>query len=231
MTIEQIEERLSNLSKRIEGINTWIKNNPQVTDPNVYEIMDCNVQYAELVAELVAYYNEFGWPEINEETGDMMLEKAWPRSARVADLPHLHPDLANCFLGLCTMETLREFPVHPFIQEKAPYEMYAAVRMRQLAGTYQLPRTEEDRRIKRELICKSMSVPFYIWQVHRTEPDYQYDNQGEFDSMKEMFTLYEASEEPCQFIDQVTNLFAQINKDYKYKEPKQDEKAAQKEKK
>ena len=49
--------------------------------------------------------------------------------------------------------------------------------------------------------------------------------------MKEMFTLYEASEEPCQFKDQVTNLFAQINKDYKYKEPKQDKKAAQKEKK
>ena len=82
---------------RIEGINTWIKNNPQVTDPNVYEIMDCNVQYAELVAELVAYYNEFGWPEINEETGDMMLEKAWPRSARVSDLPHLQWKLYENF--------------------------------------------------------------------------------------------------------------------------------------
>ena len=231
MTLERIEEKLRNLSKRIEGINTWIKNNPQVTDPNVYEMMDCNVQYAESVAELVAYYNEFGWPEINEETGDMMLNKNWPRTAKVADLPHLHPDLANCFLGLCTMETLREFPIHPFIQEKEPYEMYAAVRMRQLAGTYQLPATDEDRRIKRELICKSMSVPFYIWQLHRTEPDYQYDNEGEFNSMKDMFALYEASEEPCQFKNHIADLFNKINRDYKYKTTKQEEKASQKEKK
>lgn len=227
MTIKQIEEKLNSLSNRIEGINTWIKNNPQVTDPNVYEIMDCNVQYGELVAELVAYYNEFGWPEINESTGDMMLEKNWPRSARVADLPHLHPGLGNCFLGLCTMETLREFPIHPFIQEKEVYAMYAAIRMRQLAGTYVLPATEEDKRIKRELLCKSMSVPFYIWQVHRTEPDYQYDNESEFTSMKEMFALYSSSETPCQFEEQISNLFAKIESDYKYKEPK----ATQKEKK
>ena len=231
MTLEQIEERINNLSNRINGINTWIKNNPQVTDPNVYEIMNCNVRYAETVAQLVAYYNEQGWPEINEETGDMMLEKNWPRSARVADLPYLHPSLANCFLGLCTMETLREFPMHPFIQIPECYDMYAVLRMRQLSGTYALGKTEEDRRIKRELICKSMSVPFYIWQVQRTEPDYQYDNEGEFNGMKGMLALYEANEEPCQFKIQLTNLFNKIEEKYKYKESKQAEKAAQKEKK
>ena len=231
MQIEEIETRVSQLTNRIMGIITWIKDNPQVTEPNVYEIMDCNVQYAELVAELVAYYNENGWPTISAETGDMMAKKEWPREARTADLPHLHPSLANCYLGLYKMETLRAFPLHQFMQQRATNDMYAAVRMRQLAGTYALPKTEEDRRIKRELICKSMSVPFYIWQVHRTEPDYQYDNKTEFDSMKEMFALYEASEEPCQFKDQVTNLFAEINKNYKYKEDKQEVKATQKEKK
>lgn len=227
MTLEQIEERIANLSIRINGINTWIKNNPQVTDPNVYEIMDCNVQYAEVVAELVAYYNEQGWPEINEETGDMMLEKNWPRSARVADLPYLHPDLANCFLGLCTMETLRDFPMHPFIQEKTPYEMYAAVRMRQLAGTYVLGKTEEDRRIKRELICKSMSVPFYIWQVQRTEPNYQFDNEQEFNGMKYMFALYEASEEPCQYKIQIQNLLSKIEENSIFKDNKTADKPKQ----
>lgn len=227
MTLEQIEERITNLSNRINGINTWIKNNPQVTDPNVYEIMDCNVQYAEVVAELVAYYNEQGWPEINEETGDMMLEKKWPRSARVADLPYLHPDLANCFLGLCTMETLREFPTHPFIQKSESYDMYATLRMRQLTGTYVLGKTEEDRRIKRELICKSMSVPFYIWQVQRTEPNYQFDNEQEFNSMKDMFALYEASEEPCQYKIQIQNLLSKIEENSKFKEQKTADKPKQ----
>lgn len=227
MTLEQIEERIANLSNRINGINTWIKNNPQVTDPNVYEIMDCNVQYAEVVAELVTYYNEQGWPEINEETGDMMLEKNWPRSARVADLPYLHPDLANCFLGLCTMETLRDFPMHPFIQKSESYDMYATLRMRQLTGTYVLGKTEEDRRIKRELICKSMSVPFYIWQVQRTEPNYQFDNEQEFNGMKDMFALYEASEEPCQYKIQIQNLLSKIEENSKFKEQKTADKPKQ----
>lgn len=230
MNIEQIEERIKSLSDRINNINDWIRSNPQVTEPNVYEIMDCNVQYAEVVADLVAYYNEAGWPEINEQTGDMMLEKNWPRSARVADLPYIHPCLANCFLGLCTMETLREFPTHPFIQEKEPYEMYAALRMRQLTGTYVLGKTDEDRRIKRELICKSMSVPFYIWQVKRTEPEYQYDNKDEFSALKDMQSVYESSEEPCQYKTQIANLLAKIEANYKYKETKTGEKAAQKKK-
>ena len=85
-----------------------------------------------------------------------------------------------------------------------------------MRGTYILPSTQEDRKIKRELICKSMSVPFYIWQVQKAEPNYKYDNQLEFDKMKEMFCLYRDSEKPCQFEEQIIGLFAKIEKDYKY---------------
>ena len=70
MTLTELETKTENLTNRIDGINTWIKSNPEVTEPNVYEIMDCNVQYAELVAEYVTYYNENGWPFIEE---DMMI--------------------------------------------------------------------------------------------------------------------------------------------------------------
>ena len=49
--------------------------------------------------------------------------------------------------------------------------------------------------------------------------DYQYDNKSEFEGMKEAFALYEASEEPCQFFQQVSNLHNKIEKDYKYSTP------------
>lgn len=212
MNLEQIEERIKSLSDRISGINTWIKNNPQVTEPNVYEIMDCNVQFAEIVAQLTAYYNEFGWPETTSELDEVS------KGAKVADLPYIHPTLGGCYLGLYQMEKLREFPIHPFIQTEEANEIYAAVRMRQLSGTYALGTTEEDRRIKRELICKSMSVAYYIWQVKQTEPDYQYDNETEFNGMKEMFTLYQESETPCQFKEQISKMFSKIETDYKYRE-------------
>ena len=81
---------------------------------------------------------------------------------------------------------------------------------------YDIPENMETKRIKKELLCKSMSVPFYIWQVHRTNPNYQYDNKTEFEEMKEAFALYEASEEPCQFLPLIFNLHNKIEKDYKY---------------
>lgn len=227
MTLTELKTKTENLTNRIDGINTWIKSNPEVTEPNVYEIMDCNVQYAELVAEYVTYYNENGWPFIEE---DMMLKKNLPRSARTTDLPFLHPELANCFLGLCTMETLREFPMHPFIKTPEAYDMYATLRMRQLCEAYTLGQTEEDRRIKRELITKSMSVLYYIWQVKQQEPDYEYDNISEFIALKDMASLYEASEEPCQYKVQIDNILSKIEESYKYKETKTGQKAPQKKK-
>ena len=66
MNLEQSIEKLTNLIDRIrgyvnadgehvDGIIDWISKNPD-TDPNVYEIMDCNVQFAEILAELRARY-------------------------------------------------------------------------------------------------------------------------------------------------------------------------------
>lgn len=37
----RIEDKTRNLANKIGGINNWIKNNPQVTDPNAYEIVTC----------------------------------------------------------------------------------------------------------------------------------------------------------------------------------------------
>lgn len=61
-----------------------------------------------------------------------------------------------------------------------------------------------------------MSVPFYIWQVKRTEPAYQYDNINEFEGMKQMNALYQASVSPAQFAESVDNLHKVIESSYKY---------------
>lgn len=47
MKVEQLEKETQTLTERIVGINNWIKANPQVTDPNAYEILDCNVSLSE----------------------------------------------------------------------------------------------------------------------------------------------------------------------------------------
>lgn len=219
MEIKEIEQKIAaltdrvcgNTEKGILGIVPWIKDNPHITDPNAYEIIDCNVELAEIMSELGSYYDEHGYPTLTRDGTTL-------QQATYRKLPVLHPSLQPCFFGIWKMEELRDITHHPFFTTKEANDMICKLKLHQMQGTYTLPATEEDRRIKRELICKSMSVPFYIWQVQRTEPNYKYDNQTEFDTMKEMFGLYEASEEPCQFKSQISGLFTKIEKDYKYSE-------------
>lgn len=218
MSLEKTSEKLTCLIERIrgyvndegeyvDGINDWINKHPG-TDPNAYELMDCNVQFAEILAELRAYYVATG------------------RIAATAQnaVPYMiafHPEIEECYYVLETMDSLRDTENHPFFTTPEANEMYYSVKCCQDFASYVLPQDESMRRIKREVLCKSMSVPFYIWQVHRTEPDYKYDNQVEFEGMKEAFALYESSEEPCQFARQVQALHDKIETDYKYSTPKE----------
>ena len=213
MNLEQTIEKLTNLIDRIrgyvnadgehvDGIIDWIIKNPD-TDPNVYEIMDCNVQFAEILAELRKHYVKNGKIDATAQNS-------------VPYMIAFHPEIEECYYVLEKMDELRDTDNHPFFTFPEAQEMYYSVKYCQDFASYVLPQDESMRRIKREVLCKSMSVPFYIWQVHRTEPNYQYDNKGEFEGMKEAFALYEVSEEPCQFLPLVFNLHNKIEKDYKY---------------
>lgn len=84
---------------------------------------------------------------------------------------------------------------------------------------YDIPEDIETKRIKKELLCKSMSVPFYIWQVQREKKDYEYDNATEFSGMKAMLDIYK-SEGNTQFVPEIEALFGVIEKNYKYSETK-----------
>lgn len=221
MNLVKTEEKLRNLIDRIsgyvnekgeyvDGINDWINKHPG-TDPNAYEIMDCNVQFAEILAELRAYYVKEG--RIDPEALNA-----------VSYMCAFHPEIEECYYVLETMDELRDTDKHPFFTTPEASEMYYSVKCCQDFALYVLPQDDAMRKIKREVLCKAMSVPFYIWQVHRTEPNYQYDNQSEFEGMKEAFALYEASEEPCQFAKQVASLHDKIEKDYKYSTQKDEDK-------
>ena len=103
--------------------------------------------------------------------------------------------------------------------------LYTAIKRSQQDMTYDVPEDEQTKELKKELLCKSMSVPFYIWQVHRTGPEYEYDNDSEFNSMKAMLDIYK-SEGNTEFVPQIEALFNVIEKNYKYSEMKNNQKHA-----
>ncbi len=216
MTIEELEKKLKALSARTHGINDWIRNNPQVTEPNAYEMMDCNIEFAEILAGLRNHYIATGdiTPNLDETNGLM---------ATVNYLAALHPSIDNCYFELGTMDDLRAIATHPFFSKPVVNDMYSSIKASQDFATYVIPTDEGLRRIKRELLCKSISVPFYIWQVQQNEPNYKFDNVTEYVALNEMKSLYEESETPPQFGDAVTNMLQEIEKNYKYSAPKVEE--------
>lgn len=211
MNIEQLEQRLSSLRTRLHGINEWIRNNPTITDPNAYEIMDCNIAFAEIIRELKDYYVSIG--EISED-----LDTYAGPMATVNFMANGHPDIEYCYHELGIMADLRHIATHPFFTTPEVDQLYCSIKSCQDFANYDIPNSEDERRIKRELLCKSMSVPFYIWQVQRTEPYYQYDNEVEYEGINQMDALYQSDETPAQFADAVSNLKALITSSYKYRE-------------
>lgn len=193
MKKEELEQQARNLAEKIQGINNWIKEHPQVTDPNAYEIMQCNVEFAEILGQYQPY-------AATESFID-------------------HPEFMDCYTFLSEMDGLRDTRNHPFFATQEAKSLYLAVKESQLGMNYQVPVDPVTRQIKKELLCKSMSVPFYIWQTQRNEPDYQYDNAVEFSTMKDMLATYQADGNQ-QFVPQMKGLFDVIKKNYKYSDIK-----------
>ena len=193
MDSQKIENKTQTLTESVKRINNWIKQHPEVTDPNAYEIMDCNVSLAELLSEYAQIDNS------------RVLQNAAMK----------HPEIEPCYFGVVEMDELRDTAHHSFFQSQEANDLYCAIKQSQLSMNYDIPEELETRKIKKELLCKSMSVAFYIWQVHRNEPDYQYDNTTEFNEMKLMLDIYK-QEGNTQFVPEIEAMFHVIENNYQY---------------
>ena len=193
MDSQKIENKTQTLTESVKRINNWIKQHPEVTDPNAYEIMDCNVSLAELLSEYAQIDNS------------RVLQNAAMK----------HPEIEPCYFGVVEMDELRDTAHHSFFQSQEANDLYCAIKQSQLSMNYDIPEELETRKIKKELLCKSMSVAFYIWQVHRNEPDYQYDNTTEFNEMKLMLDIYK-QEGNTQFVPEREAMFHVIENNYQY---------------
>lgn len=225
MELNEILEELTGLINRLNGyvdeqgrkhsgILDWIRNHPE-TDPNAYEIMDCNVQFAEILSQLRTHYvNEGDIPE-DYDLGEFM--------ASVSYMNQLHPEIEEAYKAIGIMDDLRNTVEHPFFVSPAAYNMYYAIKCSQDNADYVVPEDASLRRIKREMLCKSMSVPFYIWQTQVKEPNYQYDNVIEYEGMKTALALYQESEKTPQFAGQVQALHDTIKKNYKFSTQKDED--------
>ena len=73
-------------------------------------------------------------------------------------------------------------------------------------------------RIKKEVLCKTAGIYFYIWQVKQTNPDYKYDNEAEWNNLLQAYEIYKDAAKYVgpQFGRELEKMHAVINENYKY---------------
>ncbi len=222
MEKQTLDVMADKLSERMKGINDWIRSNPN-TDPNFYEIMDCEVELGKLLSYKNQYYQENGYPEKKNDNGTNSLYTHHEIFKFDEHVKKAHDELKE-------MINLRGSGIAKVLQDIPElYNMWQEIGYRTGIAEYHDPKGDMSE-IKKKILCKSVSIPFYIWQERRTNPDFQYDNTVEYDELKEMYDLYSAQVgkqtinehkdgsfyEGPQFGEEIENLIGFIEKSYKY---------------
>lgn len=188
-----IKEQNREFLKRITGINTWIKQNPQITEPNINEMMGCNIELAEILS---AY---------KEETGIENLKTCTT----------IHTELIPSYNAVLEMDVLRDVYNHQFFENSAARELYLAIKDSILQMSYEIPDTEEMTKLKRELLARTMSVAFFIDTEKRSNEDFKYNNIFEYYALEGMFSAYQRSGN-MQFSEQIQKVMDSISNNYQY---------------
>lgn len=216
--LEEINKQAEALTNRFKGINSWIEANKE-TDPNFYEMIDCMVEYGKLAKQYDKYYQKAGYPTFDDGSGE--------KEATHYHLALVSPKLKEAQSELAKMWNLRENS--PFFADETVREFTSELSMRTHIAEYTVPEDKEIERLKKEILCKTAGIYFYIWQVKQTNPNYQYDNVEEWNNLLQAYEIYkdivgievgyssdtEKYEGP-QFGRELEKMHAVINENYKY---------------
>ena len=165
---ERAEYRTREVLIKVQNINKWIKENPNVSDANMWEIMN--------------YLTELGWILSDLRKGSQEYET----NVLPSSIEALNNEIK--FMLLSRKEYLNDFT--NFLGIKALWEDYLK---KVFTGNIEYNNSEIDNQVK-ELLCKEMGVLCYIYGVKRNEPDYLYDNKLEFEEMEEKLKLLDNNE-------------------------------------
>ena len=205
--LEEINKQAEALTNRFRGINSWIEANIN-TDPNFYEMVDCMVEYGKLVKQYDKYYQKAGYPTFDNGSEEV--------SATHYHLALVSPKLKEAQSELSKMWDLRR--KSPFFEDEIVREFTNELSLRAKIAEYYVPEDKEIERIKKEVLCKTAGIYFYIWQVKQTNPDYKYDNEAEWNNLLQAYEIYKDAAKYVgpQFGKELEKMHAVINENYKY---------------
>lgn len=174
MIKEDILIKLENIKSKIDKL----KDKTKQEEFDMYEFMKCWCEFGESLSLLRAYYDKNGWPEIAEIPANHY--KIW----------ELEEISKSCRLGLSNIEVNSELAEYDFLDNRVASDLFFEVCTYASIGEYDIPVDQSTAAMKKETLCKSMSVLFNIWNEKRKNPDYQYNNTPEWNYILDTYQLY-----------------------------------------
>ncbi len=180
MKLEELDLQATDLWKRFSGINNWIQNNLN-TDPNFSEIVDCTVEYGKLVRKYADYFEENGYPVIQNKG----------RNATKFEIAEVSQRVRVAQEELRRMLSLRGNS--PFFKDKIVNDFMEDLCYRTATAEYENVNDEQISNMKKDILCQLAAIYFYIWQTKQKEPEYLYDNISEWNAFKEKYEAYKSA--------------------------------------
>ena len=167
------------LLNRMENINFWIRKNPQVKEPNMYELIDCVTRLGIIARQEGVAKKENKFPEFGSELA--VLYSEWNKMYK----SRMSYDIASN----------PEFSVN---NRTNLYAYFTDLNMRCCTGEFTFPGMDVDEAILSdeergelfaqreeflEAVRKIGSISLYINQEKQHNPDFVYDNQTEYEEL------------------------------------------------
>ncbi len=168
------------LTNKINNINTWIKEHKEVKEPNYYEIINYMVEVAALNSTMAQYYDQVGYPKNNDG-----------REYTHYDITKFNPNAKACYEAMNEMQSLRyDSESTSFAKTNEASELLKELSYASFCGEYRIPSNPIVKDLKKEILCKSMSIAYYIYEEEKKNPFFKYDNEKEFEKLKEDYEYY-----------------------------------------
>lgn len=166
------------LTQKMKGINNWIEENPDVKDPNMYEMIDCVTGLGVLAREQGIGERPDKFPDAQQDPELLTAYKEWHRMFK------------NRFGDV--RDERRKNPNFPVNSETALYNYFMELNMDCCTGELVYPEDETDRAEYMETLKKLGSVSLYINQQARDNKSYVYDNEREYSELSSNVDKYES---------------------------------------
>ncbi len=184
---------IQNLTNDLKRINNWIEQNPNVTEPNMYEIMNATIELGKIA-----------------------------RQESVAKMDGKYPSEGTDLYALYQeYEKMVEKRIpHEVLSDENSTVRYGTELGELYLQTAQICKTGdyyEDAEIggaKQQLMCRLAGVGLFIEQQKKAKAEIVYDNEREMQELNALMQIVEEKETHTQCYQQMKNMLSKIHQEY-----------------